>query len=90
LLQLLQVVVFCKLLLFGTQRQTVCKLMLSCLNSLQVAVLLKQFARKLPASSVAARKDSAGIKVVNPTSSPKRKSKAGKSWGFLTCHQGHE
>jgi hypothetical protein len=31
---------------------------------------------KLPASSVAARKDSAGIKVVTPSSSPKRKSKA--------------
>jgi hypothetical protein len=31
---------------------------------------------KLPASSVAAKKDSAGIKVVTPMSSPKRKSKA--------------
>jgi hypothetical protein len=31
---------------------------------------------KLPANSVAARKDSAGIKVVTPTSSPKRKLKA--------------
>jgi hypothetical protein len=37
----------------------------------------------LPASSVAAKKDSAGIKVVTPTSSPKGKSKAEKKLGLF-------